>query len=71
MRDTTVTRQATPPRLRKIREIIAELKKVNWLSKREIFHLTVMVLVVTLVVGAILGTIDYGFSILMQFFTGG
>jgi preprotein translocase subunit SecE len=54
-----------------MREIIAELKKVNWLSRREVIHLTVMVLVVTVVVGIILGAIDYGFSSLIHLFTGG
>ncbi len=69
MTDTATARQATP-RFRLIREIIAELKKVNWLNRREVIHLTIMVLIVTVVVGALLGVIDYGFSSLIHLFTG-
>jgi preprotein translocase subunit SecE len=45
-----------------IGETIAELKKVSWLSRREAFYLTGLVLLVAATVGAILGAIDYGFS---------
>ncbi len=49
-----------------IGEIIAELKKVTWLSRREAVYLTGLVLIVAVVVGIILGTIDYGFSFLVD-----
>jgi preprotein translocase SecE subunit len=42
--------------------IWSELKKVVWLSRREAAYLTLMVLVVTIIVGIILGAFDYGFS---------
>ena len=45
-----------------ISETIAELKKVTWLSRRDLLYLSGMVLLVTVVVGVILGGIDYGFS---------
>ncbi len=47
-------------------DIIAELKKVVWLSRREAAYLTFLVLMVSLVVGAILGLLDYGFSALIN-----
>lgn len=46
--------------------IIAELKKVSWLSRREAFYLTSLVLLVAATVGAILGAIDYGFSFIVD-----
>ena len=51
-------------------EIIAELKKVVWLTRREIVYLTIMVLLVCLAVGVVLGVIDYGFSKLVNVFIG-
>ena len=45
-----------------ISEIVNELKKVVWLTRREIAYLTVLVLIVTIIAGIILGVLDYGFS---------
>jgi preprotein translocase subunit SecE len=53
-------------RFRFFGEIIAELKKVTWLSRREAFYLTSLVLLVAATVGAILGAIDYGFSFIVD-----
>ena len=54
-----------------IGETIAELKKVVWLSRREVAYLTFVVLVVTIIVGLILGGFDYGFTRLVdRFFLG-
>jgi preprotein translocase subunit SecE len=53
-------------------EIIAELKKVVWLTRREATYLTFMVLVVAIIVGLILGGFDYGFTNLVdKLFLGG
>jgi preprotein translocase subunit SecE len=49
-----------------ISETIAELKKVIWLSRRDLLYLSGIVLLVTLVVGVILGSIDFGFSKFIQ-----
>ena len=49
-----------------ISETIAELKKVTWLSRRDLLYLSGIVLLVTLVVGVILGSIDFGFSKFIQ-----
>ena len=53
-------------RFRFIGETIAELKKVSWLSRREAFYLTTLVLLVAATVGAILGALDYGFSFIVD-----
>ena len=47
-------------------EIINELKKVVWLTRREAAYLTVLVLVVSIVAGIFLGGLDYGFSGLLD-----
>jgi len=53
-------------------EIINELKKVVWLTRREVVYLTGLVLVVTIAAGIVLGSLDYGFSELVsRVFMGG
>jgi preprotein translocase subunit SecE len=55
-----------------IAEIIAELKKVTWLSWNESLRLTALVLGISIAVGLILGGLDYGFSALInKLFVGG
>ena len=59
-------------RFRFIGEIIAELKKVVWLSRREAAYLTFLVLVIAVAVGIMLGAFDWGFTqIVDKFFLGG
>jgi preprotein translocase subunit SecE len=59
-------------RFRFIGEIIAELRKVVWLSRREAIYLTFLVLVVTVAVGIMLGAFDFGFTQLVdKLFLGG
>jgi len=53
-------------RFKFIGEIIAELKKVVWLTRREATYLTFLVLVISVIVGLILGAADYGFSRLVN-----
>ena len=67
-RSTTAKRSG--PRFRFISETIAELKKVVWLTKREAAYLTALVLIVSIVIGLILGIIDYGFTKLVDAFLG-
>jgi preprotein translocase subunit SecE len=53
-------------------EIVNELKKVVWLSRREVIYLTGLVIVVTIITGVILGSLDYGFTQLIgKVFIGG
>ena len=54
------------PRFGFVRNIIAELKKVVWPTRREATYLTMMVLVVAATIGLILGVLDFGFSELID-----
>jgi len=47
---------------RYIRESIGELKKVNWPTRQEAINLTIIVLIVTFSMSAILGLLDFVFS---------
>ena len=49
-----------------IGEIINELKKVVWLSRREIVYLTGLVLIVVIITGVVLGALDFGFTELVN-----
>lgn len=53
-------------RPRFVMDIINELRKVVWPSRQDTVHLTVVVVVVALVVGAALGGIDIGFGWLID-----
>jgi preprotein translocase subunit SecE len=53
-------------RFRFIGDIIAELKKVVWLTRREAAYLTALVLIVAVTAGLVLGAFDYGFSKLVD-----
>jgi preprotein translocase subunit SecE len=46
--------------------IWSELKKVVWLSRKEVAYLTMLVLVVAIAAGIVLGLFDYGFSTLVN-----
>ena len=62
----TPTRRNIPRPVRYIGEIISELKKVVWLTRRETAYLTLLVLVVSISAGIVLGAIDYGFTNLID-----
>jgi preprotein translocase subunit SecE len=60
------------PRFRLIVETIAELRKVVWLSRREVVYLSVLVLIISVAAGLFLGALDYGFSgLISNVFLGG
>jgi preprotein translocase subunit SecE len=42
-------------------EVVAELRKAHWPSRNEAIRLSLLVLVVCTVLGAVLGALDYGF----------
>ncbi len=44
------------------RDIISELRKVTWPSRSEVYHLTVVVVVVSIFFGIVLGGADLAFS---------
>jgi preprotein translocase SecE subunit len=43
-------------------EAVEELKKAHWPTRQEALRLSILVLIVCVVVGAILGALDYGFT---------
>lgn len=47
-------------------DIISELRKVTWPSRHDVFNLTVVVIVVSLLLGAVLGAADLGFGWLVE-----
>ena len=53
-------------RFRFLGEIISELKKVVWLSRREVAYLTILVVIVSVPAGLLLGALDYGFAALVE-----
>ena len=42
-------------------EVVAELRKAHWPTRQEAFRLSLLVLIVCAIIGAILGGLDYGF----------
>ena len=71
MTHQTVATKRSGSRFRFFSEIISELRKVVWLTRREATYLTGVVLVVAIAVGLILGVMDYGFVRLVDgFFLG-
>ena len=59
-------KRRSPRLFRYIGEIISELKKVVWLTRREAAYLTVLVIVVAGAFGVILGGLDYGITALVD-----
>ncbi len=53
-------------RPRFLMDIISELRKVVWPSREDTFHLAVVVVIVTIIFGALLGAIDIGFGWLID-----
>jgi preprotein translocase subunit SecE len=53
-------------RPRFLMDIIAELRKVTWPTRDDTVHLTIVVLIVTILLGAVLGAIDIGFGWLID-----
>ncbi len=47
-------------------DVISELRKVTWPSRRDTVRLTIMVIIVCFIVGIFLGALDYGFSELVS-----
>jgi preprotein translocase subunit SecE len=47
-------------------DIISELRKVVWPTREDVIYLTFVVVIVTVILGAILGMIDLGFGWLID-----
>ena len=43
-------------------EVVAELRKAHWPTRQEALRLSILVLIVCAIVGAILGALDYAFT---------
>jgi preprotein translocase subunit SecE len=50
-----------------LKEVRDELKKVVWPTKQEVVRLTMVVIIVSLIVGFYLGGLDYIFTKIMAF----
>lgn len=66
MKRRGATAKQSSPRFRFFSDTIGELRKVVWLTRREIVYLTGLVLIVAVTMGIILGIIDYGFTRLVN-----
>ena len=65
-----VTQSNTRPSALKSAGLIwSELKIVTWPTRKEAIRLTVVVLIISGVIGAILSVIDFGFAELFKFLT--
>jgi preprotein translocase subunit SecE len=72
MTQRSTTAKRSGPKFGFISETVAELRKVVWLTRREVTYLTTLVLIVALTAGVILGIIDFGFTKLVNdLFLGG
>lgn len=60
------TKTGSGAKLNFISDTINELKKVTWLSRREVIYLSSIVLLVTIVVGIFLALVDFGFTRLIE-----
>ena len=58
-------RSSSPVRTRRgdgfIRDVVSELRKVTWPTRQEATRLTIIVLIVSVAIGAFLGGVDYIF----------
>lgn len=47
-------------------DVLSELRKVTWPSRQEVWHLTWVVIAVSVLMGVLLGVADLGFSWLVE-----
>lgn len=66
MKSPTAVNKQGKQRFKFVNDIISELKKVTWPTRREATYLTTLVIIFTVAVAIALGVIDYGFSKLMN-----
>lgn len=51
-----------------LKEVYVELKRVNWLSKKDALKYTMLVLAVTIIVAGFLGGLDFIFTEILKRF---
>lgn len=61
---------AKRPGLSFFKDTIAELRKVTWPTRREATRLTILVIIISTVVGLALGAVDLGLTQLSSFVLG-
>lgn len=66
MTQTATTAVKSRKRFAIFGETVSELKKVVWLSRREIIYLTSLVIIVAAATGIVLGLLDFGFTNLVS-----
>ena len=49
-----------------LKEVFLEAKKINWLSRKELFKYTIVVLSVSIAIALFLGGLDYIFSSIIK-----
>lgn len=49
-----------------VKEVLVEMKRVSWLSKKDVVNYTLLVLLVTIVVAFFLGGLDYIFTAIIK-----
>ncbi len=47
-------------------DIFNELRKVVWPTRDDVVYLTIVVVIITILFGAVLGAIDFGFGYLID-----
>jgi preprotein translocase subunit SecE len=72
---SNILRRPTPQEARRrvalfqfLGEVISELKKVTWPTRQETMRLTMLVIAISVAIGAVLGLLDIIFSQLLNLF---
>ena len=66
MASNAVDAKQSRTRFKLVGEIISELRKVVWLTRREALYLSLLVILLAAIIGLLLGAFDFGFSQLAQ-----
>lgn len=69
LRPQGTERARRAPGFQIFRETISELRKVVWPTREQATRLTILVIIISAFVGAILGALDLGFGRLFAFLT--
>ena len=56
------TAPAKKPKFRFFSQLVEELRKVHWPTRQEAARLSMLVLIVCVIIGAILGALDFAFT---------
>ena len=59
-------RETGPRAVNFLSEVLAEMRKVHWPTRKETYAATVVVVVVTVIIAAFLGVVDFAISYVVQ-----